>query len=162
MEVRTLDKIQCNDGLELIFKYSNSSPACVKFETIPKLIERGWGIPYLDKIMQFQETEYFVKYRIDGTATVTTSHYDNNTSSIIITIDTTTASNLTIELPRDLMDSGHSNCDPSYEREEPFFVLIDHEEVLSKEIITTSEKRIISIPFHENTRTMEIISICLI
>lgn len=35
------DKIQCRNNLELIFK-NNNSPACVKSESIPKLIKRGW------------------------------------------------------------------------------------------------------------------------
>jgi len=37
------DEIQCNDGLELIFKSTNGSPACVKPKTVEKLIERGWA-----------------------------------------------------------------------------------------------------------------------
>lgn len=36
--------IQCNDGLELIFKSSNGSPACVKHDTAMKLVKRGWEI----------------------------------------------------------------------------------------------------------------------
>ena len=34
--------IICKEGLELIFKYADSSPACVTPETAEKLIERGW------------------------------------------------------------------------------------------------------------------------
>lgn len=34
--------IRCYDGLNQVIKY-DGSPACVKPETIPKLIERGWG-----------------------------------------------------------------------------------------------------------------------
>jgi len=33
----------CNDGLELVFKNSDNSPACVKPKTAEKLIERGWA-----------------------------------------------------------------------------------------------------------------------
>ena len=33
----------CKEGLELIFKSSNNSPACVKPKTAEKLIERGWA-----------------------------------------------------------------------------------------------------------------------
>ncbi len=33
----------CKEHLELIFKSSNNSPACVKPETKEKLIERGWA-----------------------------------------------------------------------------------------------------------------------
>jgi len=37
------ENVVCNDGLQLIFKSSNNSPACVKPETAEKLIERGWA-----------------------------------------------------------------------------------------------------------------------
>ncbi len=36
--------IICKEGLELIFKSSDNSPACVKPATAEKLIERGWAI----------------------------------------------------------------------------------------------------------------------
>jgi len=36
--------VVCKDGLELIFKSTDGSPACVKAETINKLISRGWTI----------------------------------------------------------------------------------------------------------------------
>jgi len=36
--------VSCKAGLELIFKYTDGSPACVKAETINKLISRGWAI----------------------------------------------------------------------------------------------------------------------
>ena len=35
--------IICNYGLELVFKNSDNSPACVKPSTAEKLIERGWA-----------------------------------------------------------------------------------------------------------------------
>lgn len=37
------DKIICKPNLDLIFKSTDNSPACVKPESIPKLIERGWA-----------------------------------------------------------------------------------------------------------------------
>jgi len=37
--------VECRKGLELIFKSSNSSPACVKLKTAEKLIQRGWASP---------------------------------------------------------------------------------------------------------------------
>ena len=39
-----LDMLQCNIGLQLIFKSTDNSPACVKSSTVQKLVERGWGI----------------------------------------------------------------------------------------------------------------------
>ncbi len=37
--------IICKEGLELIFKSTDNSPACVKPATAEKLIERGWASP---------------------------------------------------------------------------------------------------------------------
>jgi len=38
------DKVICNEGLQLIFKSTDDSPACVKSQTAEKLIVRGWAI----------------------------------------------------------------------------------------------------------------------
>ncbi len=38
-----IDKIRCYDDNVLLFRNSNGSPACVKPESILKLIERGWA-----------------------------------------------------------------------------------------------------------------------
>lgn len=40
---RLSENVRCNEGLELIFKSTDYSPACVKPQTAEKLIERGWG-----------------------------------------------------------------------------------------------------------------------
>ncbi len=37
------NEIKCNQGLVLIIKTSDNSPACVKPQTAQKLINRGWG-----------------------------------------------------------------------------------------------------------------------
>lgn len=39
-----LPNIFCKSGLVLVFKISDSSPACMKSETGQKLVERGWGV----------------------------------------------------------------------------------------------------------------------
>jgi hypothetical protein len=176
-----IDEITCKEHLQLIIK-NKGNPACVKSDSFEKLYLRGWGdcawncshpipeniiehsmeLAYLDKTMDVQGTDHSVKYRIDGNATVTDSIYSEDSASVIITLDAITSGSLTIELPRTLIDSGHSNCDPSYEREDSFAVLIDNVEVRFEEIITTSEKRTLSISFQENTKKIEIISFCLI
>lgn len=38
--------VHCNNEFEVILKSNNGFPACVKPETIPKLIERGWTKPH--------------------------------------------------------------------------------------------------------------------
>ena len=38
-----LDEISCKEGLHLVFKLRDNSPACVKPSSVEKLIERGWA-----------------------------------------------------------------------------------------------------------------------
>jgi len=38
-----LSDIFCKDNLQLIFKSTNNSPACVKSTSVEKLVERGWA-----------------------------------------------------------------------------------------------------------------------
>jgi len=37
--------VVCSNDLVLMLKWSANSVACVKFQTVDKLVERGWGIP---------------------------------------------------------------------------------------------------------------------
>lgn len=37
------ENVTCKEELQIIFKVTDNSPACVKPESIPKLIERGWA-----------------------------------------------------------------------------------------------------------------------
>lgn len=48
------ENVKCNSGLELILKIDDS-PACVKPESIPKLIERGWTKNESDKEIAYQK-----------------------------------------------------------------------------------------------------------
>ena len=58
------EDVKCRESLVLVLKSSSNSPACVKPETISKLIERGWaemtrpparvfGEPYLENVDEF-------------------------------------------------------------------------------------------------------------
>jgi len=38
-----IDEINCKDGLKLVIKANNGSPACVKYESVDPLISRGWA-----------------------------------------------------------------------------------------------------------------------
>jgi hypothetical protein len=40
-----INQIECNDGLQLMFKASDGLPACVKESNMEKLVQRGWGKP---------------------------------------------------------------------------------------------------------------------
>ena len=37
------EELECKKGLELVFKVTDNSPACVKPSTAEKLIQRGWA-----------------------------------------------------------------------------------------------------------------------
>jgi hypothetical protein len=45
-----INDVKCNQGLKLIFKSEDSSPACVKPDTAQKLIERGWAWNYANVV----------------------------------------------------------------------------------------------------------------
>ena len=40
-------KVTCTEGLELVLKFSDGNPGCIKPSSIAKLIERGWAIHVL-------------------------------------------------------------------------------------------------------------------
>lgn len=52
----SINDTKCNDDLTLVIKSSNSSPACVKPETVNKLLLRGWALD-LSAITIFEECE---------------------------------------------------------------------------------------------------------
>jgi hypothetical protein len=54
------NEVICKEGLELIFKSSNGSPACVKSQTIEKLLLRNWAITHPISLVVFytDKTEY--------------------------------------------------------------------------------------------------------
>jgi len=41
------ESVICKEGLELVFKASNGMPACVTQETSEKLVQRGWGVIFV-------------------------------------------------------------------------------------------------------------------
>ncbi len=38
------ENVSCKDGLKLVLKKTNNNPACVKPQTLQKLIDRGWAL----------------------------------------------------------------------------------------------------------------------
>ncbi len=41
-----IEDVKCNEGLELVIKYSNGKPVCVKHSSTKKLFERNWAIKF--------------------------------------------------------------------------------------------------------------------
>ncbi len=59
----TPDNVTCKNGFELIFKYNNGNPACVKPDTAKKLLDVKWGLkhpfydPNAEELIQFEKTK---------------------------------------------------------------------------------------------------------
>ncbi len=153
----SLNEIQCKQNLVLIQKY-DGSPACVKPETVPKLVEREWGAS--DNWIKISNANTAIHYETDA-STITSieafSEYKNpslpgETKQTWLKISLESKQNgiLQITLPRNLIDSKIENTDDG------FFVLLDGTETEYDETKTESE-RILRIPFSANTDIVEII-----
>jgi predicted secreted protein with PEFG-CTERM motif len=100
------------------------------------------------KIM-VERTEFSVGYSITG-GSITSIAPDDEANSLIITIDSTDDGQLTITLPRALIDAKIGSEDDDY------FVLVDGEEVGFEET-TTSKDRTLTIQFPSGAEEIEII-----
>ena len=176
-----IDKIQCKESLVLMSKH-DGSPACVTQSTAPQLANRGWSwvfeIMNWDKIDEYSvalsvfkvtkdNTVFDVEYSITK-GTVKDIVYSNDAKSLLVTIDSTgdgdDEERLTLSMPRDLIDSKMDYCPPRKANppDDVFFVLIGGVEVFHDEVLTTSEKRVLQIPFHGNASSIEIIGACYV
>ena len=74
-----IDKIVCSDDLQLIMKKTNGKPACVKPDSVAKLIERGWAVHVLPEYVKDEPKNSDIfelgKYQI----TTDTISYNNST-----------------------------------------------------------------------------------
>jgi hypothetical protein len=95
-----------------------------------------------------------LEHTITG-GTISSIESDVLFSSLILTIDTNSSGQLTITLPRALIDSTLGGVD------DEFFVLTDGQEVIYDEILTTSESRTFMILFEDGTEEIEIIGTIL-
>lgn len=72
-------RVTCTEGLELVIKFSNGLPACVKPSSVAKLIEREWAIHVLPDIdstlIQNSELTQNGKYDV----TTSSVNYDGST-----------------------------------------------------------------------------------
>jgi len=65
--------VTCTEGLELVLKFSNGNPACIKSASAEKLIERGWAIHVLPD---------YEKSENNNSVIFTTGDYDVQTESV--------------------------------------------------------------------------------
>ncbi len=94
---------------------------------------------------------YPVNYSITG-GTILSITADVDANSLVIEISTTSDGELTITLPRELIDALLENGD-----DDEFFVLVDAEEVSDFDEIKTSSDRTLTIAFPDGAEEIEII-----
>lgn len=151
------DEVVCKDPLLLVAR-NGDSPACVKPETIPELVTRGWGTSSdWFKISNFKQA---INYEIENAKIRNIdafSEYKNRSlpeetknTWLQITLDTAQDGFLKITLPRHLIDSKIDDTD--YD----FFVLLDGTETEYEETKTNSE-RILGLHFPAGIDIIEIV-----
>ena len=94
-------------------------------------------------------TNFVLSYTITGGSVISIAP-DDEANSLIIEIETTSDGELTITLPRELIDA-------TAEDGGTFFVLVDDEEVEFEEIESTAADRTLKIPFTVGSTQIEII-----
>ena len=97
-------------------------------------------------------TGAMIGYKITG-GSVLSINEDFEAHSLIVRISTTSDGELTITLPRNVIDSKFANTDDDDE----FFVLVDFEEVPDYTETKTSTDRTLIIPFVDGSEVIEII-----
>ncbi len=159
-------EIECKNEKHVLSERTDGKLACVYSSTAEKL---NWKIinPDVHDIMYVFEvvrddTIFDIEYEIKG-GVVKDMAYDENAHSLLAIIDSNNEGNFTVVIPRDFMDAKRDYCPPleTNPLDDRFFVLLDGEEILYDEILTTSEKRTLQIPFADDV-TVEIITACLI
>ncbi|MDE1813085.1 MAG: hypothetical protein KGI05_00340 [Thaumarchaeota archaeon] len=159
--------VTCTQGLELIFKFEDSSPACVRQQTAQTLVEHGWGmwvpavteqdIPNVPSSIKVANTNFTINYNIVGNGKILDARMDAQSKSLILSLETTSNGTLTVSIPRALLDIKKNDRGSG-----EFYVLADGQETIFKEIHTTPTYRIFSIPFQNGTKNVEIIATELI
>lgn len=142
------EDVICMNGLVVIIKSEDGSPACVKSSTMLKLLEIKWGHtknPFATNVDLLDST-------ITGGNKILEFKFDWAAASILIVMQTTTDGNLTVTLPKiftDFMswDDHHKNHG----------LLIDGKMAELHET-NTSKGTVITTPFHNGTKVLEIVA----
>lgn len=140
--------VTCNQGLQLIFKAEDNSPACVKADTAFHLSVLGWGYlpdPFVTKMDLLDSN-------ITG-GKITEFQYSPQGANIVIKIQTTSNGNLTVIIPKVVTDLSPYYLFKTYE------VLDDGKEVVDVNKITTTKGPRFIIPFTNGTNEIEIMGI---
>lgn len=152
------ENVLCQDNLELIFKLKDNSPACVKPKSIPKLIERGWGIS--NNWIKISNAERVLNYELDMGKIISIHAFSEHKNPSLqeeikqtwlkINLESKQNGSLKITLPRNLIDSKIEHTDDG------FFVLLDGTETEYQETKTDSE-RILNFSIPAKTNIVEIL-----
>jgi len=152
-----IDKIQCKENLILVQKHDNF-PACVTPETVPKIVERGWGIS--DNWIKISNAKRVLNYELDTGKIISIhafSEYKNPSlpgetkiTSLKIKLDSEQDGVLEIVLSRNLIDAKIGNWD------DDFFVLFDGIETEYQETKTDATRTLI-LHFPAKTEMIEIL-----
>jgi hypothetical protein len=152
-------EVKCKEGLMLVTKKIDNSPACVKPLTYNKLVERGWVNIQGSQMTFFvfaNDTKYEIPYHVTGWKNkVLNMTADIEVKSLVVDLQTKNKGELTITLPRGLIDSKMDNAN------EIFFILVNGEEVSFKEEKTENSSTL-TIGFPEGTSQIEIIVATLV
>ena len=118
-------------------------------ETTFEFSSSGVAPPKTGPTISVDRTNFSLSYKITG-GSVLNVNPDDDANSLIITIETTSDGELTITLPRALIDAQLGDAD------DDFFVLVDGEEVEFGEVKTATD-RTLTIAFPDGAETIEII-----
>ena len=153
-------EVKCKEGLMLVAKKTDNSAACVKPLTYNKLVERGWvhvqGFE-MTFYVSANDTKYEIPYHVTGWRNkVLNMTADVEVKSLVVNLQAKNKGDLTITLPRGLLDSKVPGND-----DEAFFVLLNGEEVNFAEEKTKTSSTL-TMKFSEGANQIEIIGTMLI
>ena len=151
--------VRCKEGLILVTKAGDNSPACVHPLTFNKLVERGWANskPSETFYVFADDTRYEIPYHVTGWKNkILNMTVDLEAKSFLVTMQTKNNGDLTMTLPRSLIDPKKG------EHDDDFFVLVDGNETNIQGEKKTDVERTITISFPAGTKMIEIIGSPLI
>lgn len=97
-------------------------------------------------------SNFTINYNISGNNKLLDANMDSQSKSLILSLNTTNNGTLIVSLPRVMIDAKLPTGN-----DDKFYVLVNGQESIFKEINTTTIDRIISIPFTNGTHVIEII-----
>lgn len=139
------ENITCKDGLELIFKLSNNSPACVKPQTTEKLIQRGWSEYQFDSTIQVEGSDVVLRYNIQN-AILHSIHDVSDEGILRIELESSKQGTMTVEIPKN-----NSLCIDG-----EWLVLVDGRDTYFDEI-NNKKSSVITFDFPNDSKNIELI-----